>query len=211
MRRREDDHRGSDGEHQEGDQHHGRRQGLRGHGATLDRAGPVGCRCGAPDLDAESSAQGVPDFRVAPAMVLGGEPDDPLADVVGLAQTTCRASELSYFLAAGWRNQAEIVAASRGRGTSDVHPERATCRPWLAADAGRRCTTTSGSEERDPDLFRHLGVPRSTAASWLRRVRRPVVSADDLARDGAQLHAQVLALRHRIGFFLAAKSVRSSH
>jgi hypothetical protein len=45
-------------------------------------------------------------------------------------------------------------------------------------------------EERDPHLFRHLGVPLSTAVSWIRRGPRPVVSADVLALDGAQLRAQ---------------------
>ncbi len=46
-------------------------------------------------------------------------------------------------------------------------------------------------EESDPGLFRHLGVPRSTAVSWIRRGLRPVVSADVLAMDGAQLQAEV--------------------
>ena len=38
-------------------------------------------------------------------------------------------------------------------------------------------------EEGDPTLFRDLGVPRSTAASWIRRGQRPVVSAQLLALD----------------------------
>jgi putative transposase len=58
-------------------------------------------------------------------------------------------------------------------------------------------------EERDPRLFRHLGVPRSTAVSWIRRGHRPVVSADVLAMDGAELQAEVLALRRRIRLLLA--------
>ena len=58
-------------------------------------------------------------------------------------------------------------------------------------------------EERAPGLFRDLGVPRSTAASWIRRGPRPVVSADILAMDGAELQAEVLALRRRIRFLLA--------
>ena len=41
-------------------------------------------------------------------------------------------------------------------------------------------------EERDPMLFRDLGVPRSTAASWIRRGPRPVVSAEILALDIAE-------------------------
>jgi hypothetical protein len=58
-------------------------------------------------------------------------------------------------------------------------------------------------EERDPCLFRHLGVPRSTAVSWIRRGPRIVVSADVLAMDGAELRTEILALRRRIRFLLA--------
>jgi hypothetical protein len=50
-------------------------------------------------------------------------------------------------------------------------------------------------EERDPALLHHLGVPRSTAASWIRRGPRPVVSAEVLSLDHAELQAEVLALR----------------
>jgi len=58
-------------------------------------------------------------------------------------------------------------------------------------------------EEHDPSLFRHLGVPRSTAASWIRRGPRPVVSTEVLALDHAELQAEVLALRRRVRFLLA--------
>ena len=58
-------------------------------------------------------------------------------------------------------------------------------------------------EEGDPGLFGHLGVPRSTAVSWIRRGPRPVVSADVLSLDQAELQAEVLALRRRIRFLLA--------
>jgi hypothetical protein len=58
-------------------------------------------------------------------------------------------------------------------------------------------------EERDPHLFHHLGVPPSTAVSWIRRGPRPVVSADVLAMDGAELQAEVLGLRRRIRLLLA--------
>ena len=74
----------------------------------------------------------------------------------------------------------------------------ATCR--RAYDHRMRDLTC---EERDPGLFQHLGVPRSTAASWIRRGPRPVVSADVLAMDGAELQAEVLALRCRVRFLLA--------
>ncbi len=52
-------------------------------------------------------------------------------------------------------------------------------------------------------LFHHLGVPRSTAASWIRRGQRPVVSAQVLALDQLALQAEVLARQRRIKFLLA--------
>jgi putative transposase len=58
-------------------------------------------------------------------------------------------------------------------------------------------------EEKDPSLFRDLGVPRSTAVSWIRRGPRPVVSADVLTSDAAELQAEILALRRRVQFLLA--------
>jgi hypothetical protein len=58
-------------------------------------------------------------------------------------------------------------------------------------------------EERDPDLFSRIGVPRSTAVSWIRRGPRPVVSAEVLALDHAELQSEVLALRRRLRFLLA--------
>ena len=50
-------------------------------------------------------------------------------------------------------------------------------------------------EERDPGLFQHIGVPRSTAVSWIRRGPRPVVSVDVLNLDQTELQAEVLALQ----------------
>ncbi|MGB8298029.1 MAG: hypothetical protein WCG85_21610 [Polyangia bacterium] len=47
-------------------------------------------------------------------------------------------------------------------------------------------------DERDPMLFRDLGVKRSTAASWIRRGPRPVVSAEVLAMDQQELQAEIL-------------------
>src|ERR1035437_9620826 len=58
-------------------------------------------------------------------------------------------------------------------------------------------------DERDPDLFRHVGVPRSTSVSWIRRGPRAVVSTDVLALDHAELQGEILALRLRIRFLLA--------
>ena len=58
-------------------------------------------------------------------------------------------------------------------------------------------------EEGDPKLFHHLGVPRSTAASWIRRGQRPVVSTEILAMDQFELQAEVIALQRRVKFLLA--------
>jgi hypothetical protein len=74
----------------------------------------------------------------------------------------------------------------------------ATCR--RAYDHRMRDLTC---EERDPGLFQHRGVPRSTAVSWIRRGPRPVVSAAVLSLDHAELQAEVLALRRRIRLLLA--------
>jgi|WetSurMetagenome_2_1015567.scaffolds.fasta_scaffold876219_1 hypothetical protein len=57
-------------------------------------------------------------------------------------------------------------------------------------------------EERNPGLFHHFGVPRSTAVSWIRRGPPAVVSAEVLSLDHAELQAEVLALRRRIRFLL---------
>jgi transposase InsO family protein len=51
-------------------------------------------------------------------------------------------------------------------------------------------------------LFQDLGVPRSTAASWLRRGPRAVVTAEVLALDQQELQAEVLLLQRRIRFLL---------
>ena len=64
-------------------------------------------------------------------------------------------------------------------------------------------------EERDPLLFRDLGVPRSTAASWIRRGPRPVVSAAVLALDQQELQAEILSLQRRVGFLLGI--IRARH
>ena len=52
-------------------------------------------------------------------------------------------------------------------------------------------------------LFRDLGVPRSTAASWIRRGPRPVVSTEVLAMDQQELQAEILSLQRRVRFLLA--------
>jgi len=58
-------------------------------------------------------------------------------------------------------------------------------------------------EERDPRMFSDLGAPHSTAASWIRRGARPVVSAEVFTLDQQQLQAEVLLLERRVRFLLA--------
>jgi hypothetical protein len=58
-------------------------------------------------------------------------------------------------------------------------------------------------EDGNPMLFRDLGVPRFTAASWIRRGQHPVVSAQVLALDQLELQGVVLGLERRIKFLLA--------
>jgi putative transposase len=58
-------------------------------------------------------------------------------------------------------------------------------------------------EERDPRLFAHLGIPRSTTVSWIRRGARDVVSADVVRRDSLELQAEILRLRKRVAQVLA--------
>ena len=50
-------------------------------------------------------------------------------------------------------------------------------------------------EEGDPQLFEGLGVPRSTAVSWLRRGPRAVVTLDVVTKDALELQAEVIRLR----------------
>jgi putative transposase len=57
-------------------------------------------------------------------------------------------------------------------------------------------------EERDPALFAQLGIPRSTAASWIRRGSRPVVTTELFAEDEQQLRARVLKLERRVQLLL---------
>jgi hypothetical protein len=57
-------------------------------------------------------------------------------------------------------------------------------------------------EERDPALFAQLGIPRSTAAGWIRRGSRPVVTTELFAEDEQQLRARVLKLERRVQLLL---------
>ena len=58
-------------------------------------------------------------------------------------------------------------------------------------------------EERNPDLFAQLGIPRSTAASWIRRGSRPVVTTELVAQDEQALRVRILKLERRIQLLLA--------
>jgi putative transposase len=58
-------------------------------------------------------------------------------------------------------------------------------------------------EERNPALFAQLGIPRSTAASWIRRGSRPVVTTELFAQDEQALRARVLKLERRVQVLLA--------
>jgi putative transposase len=57
-------------------------------------------------------------------------------------------------------------------------------------------------EERDPALFAQLGIPRSTAASWIRRGSRPVVTTELFGQDEQRLRARVLKLERRVQLLL---------
>ena len=58
-------------------------------------------------------------------------------------------------------------------------------------------------EERNPALFAQLGIPRSTAASWIRRGSKPVVTTELFGQDEQQLRARVLKLERRVQLLLA--------
>ena len=58
-------------------------------------------------------------------------------------------------------------------------------------------------EERNPALFAQLGIPRSTAASWIRRGSRPVVTTELFAQDEQALRVRILKLERRIQLLLS--------
>ena len=84
---------------------------------------------------------------------------------------------------------------------SAVHPARVTentCRRTydhrlreLAYHAG------------DPGVAQRLGVPRSTARSWMRRGMPEVVTLDVLDSDAGELRAQIVRLENRVRMLLA--------
>jgi hypothetical protein len=61
----------------------------------------------------------------------------------------------------------------------------------------RSPTSRAGLRKRQRAPARGMGVPRSTAASWLRRGPRAVVTLDVLTKDKIELQAEVIRLRLR--------------
>jgi len=57
-------------------------------------------------------------------------------------------------------------------------------------------------DARDPALFAQLRIPRSTAASWIRRGARPVVTTELFGEDEQQLRARVVKLERRVQLLL---------
>ena len=51
---------------------------------------------------------------------------------------------------------------------------------------------------RDVTLATSRGVPRSTAAGWLRQPGRTTVTIDVLSKDARDLQAEVIRLRRRV-------------
>jgi hypothetical protein len=56
-------------------------------------------------------------------------------------------------------------------------------------------------ETGDLTVATRRGVPRSTAAGWLRAKRQNIVTLDVLEQTESQLHAEVLKLQHRVRVF----------
>jgi hypothetical protein len=59
-------------------------------------------------------------------------------------------------------------------------------------------------EERDPALFAQLGIPRSTAVSWIRRGSRSIVTLELFGQDEQALRARVLKLERRVRLLLGS-------
>jgi putative transposase len=79
------------------------------------------------------------------------------------------------------------------------HP-RPVNRPCRRADD--HCLRDLVCEERDPALVARLGIPRSTAASWIRRGSRSVVTTELFGQDEQALRARVLKLERRLQLLL---------
>ena len=50
----------------------------------------------------------------------------------------------------------------------------------------------------NPDLFPELGIPRSTAAGWLRGAFKPAVGTEAVSQAEVELHARLGKLERRI-------------
>jgi hypothetical protein len=55
----------------------------------------------------------------------------------------------------------------------------------------------------DPDLFPELGIPRSTAAGWLRGAFKPAVGTQAVSKSEVELHARLAKLERRIQVLVA--------
>jgi hypothetical protein len=55
----------------------------------------------------------------------------------------------------------------------------------------------------NPDLFPELGIPRSTALSWIRRGMSDVVALDEDIEVEAALRARIAELEHRVSMLIA--------
>ena len=62
-------------------------------------------------------------------------------------------------------------------------------------------------ETADITIATKLGVPRSTAAGWVRRAKKPVTTAPDLDSSPDRLRARVLKLERRLRLLLAVLRV----
>jgi len=58
-------------------------------------------------------------------------------------------------------------------------------------------------EQKDQSLPPRLGIPRSTAATWLRRGARDVISAEIVSREAAELRVDLLKAQRRVEVLLA--------
>ena len=63
---------------------------------------------------------------------------------------------------------------------------------------------------RDVTQATSLGVPRSTAAGWLRQPDRSTITIDVLSNDARDLHAEIIRLRRRVQKLRAVSHIGST-
>jgi len=133
-----------------------------------------------PMVSCASDARSVGSVALSPSRADG-------ADLAQLRTTTFRTSPRASATRAKLRRIPPRHGCLRARPKSPCAMPATTCR--RAYDHRMRDLVC---EERDPGLLQHLGLPRSTGASWIRRGSRPVVSAELAADTG---HARARATR----------------